>query len=243
MAFITVGKENSTPINLYYEDLGSGRPVVLIHGYPLDGHSWERQTRALLDAGHRVIAYDRRGWGQSSQPTIGHDYDTYAADLKELLGTARARRHHPLRLLYGHGRGDPVPRRLRLGARREGGPVRGDSALPVEDRRQPRRGRWLGLRGDQGGRPEGPLRLFQAVLRRLLQRRQARSRAHRRAGLAGELQRRLHGLRVLELRTAWMPGSPISATTCRRSTSRCSSCTAPRIGSCRSTPRQAGWRR
>jgi non-heme chloroperoxidase len=85
MAFITVGKENSTPINLYYEDLGSGPPVVLIHGYPLTGHSWERQTKALLDAGHRVIAYDRRGWGQSSQPTTGHDYDTYAADLNELL--------------------------------------------------------------------------------------------------------------------------------------------------------------
>jgi non-heme chloroperoxidase len=85
MAFITVGKENSVPINLYYEDLGSGRPVVLIHGYPLNGHSWERQTKALLDAGHRVIAYDRRGWGQSSQPTVGHDYDTYAADLNELL--------------------------------------------------------------------------------------------------------------------------------------------------------------
>ena len=85
MAFITVGKENSMPIDLYYEDLGSGRPVVLIHGYPLNGHSWERQTRALLDAGHRVIAYDRRGWGQSSQPTVGHDYDTYAADLNELL--------------------------------------------------------------------------------------------------------------------------------------------------------------
>jgi non-heme chloroperoxidase len=85
MAFITVGKENSTPINLYYEDLGSGPPVVLIHGYPLNGHSWERQAKALLDAGHRVIAYDRRGWGQSSQPTTGHDYDTYAADLNELL--------------------------------------------------------------------------------------------------------------------------------------------------------------
>ncbi len=85
MASITVGKENSTPINLYYEDLGSGQPVVLIHGYPLNGHSWERQTMALLDAGYRVIAYDRRGWGQSSQPTTGHDYDTYAADLKELL--------------------------------------------------------------------------------------------------------------------------------------------------------------
>jgi non-heme chloroperoxidase len=85
MAMITVGKENSMPIDLYYEDLGEGQPVVLIHGYPLNGHSWERQTRALLDAGYRVIAYDRRGWGQSSQPTTGHDYDTYAADLNELL--------------------------------------------------------------------------------------------------------------------------------------------------------------
>ena len=85
MGTITVGQENSTPIKLYYEDHGSGQPVVLIHGYPLDGHSWERQTLPLLDAGYRVIAYDRRGWGQSSQPTTGHDYDTYAADLKTLL--------------------------------------------------------------------------------------------------------------------------------------------------------------
>jgi non-heme chloroperoxidase len=85
MAFIKVGQENSMPIDLYYEDVGSGQPVVLIHGYPLNGHSWERQTKALLDAGYRVIAYDRRGWGQSSKPTAGHDYDTYAADLKELL--------------------------------------------------------------------------------------------------------------------------------------------------------------
>lgn len=85
MATITVGKENSTNIDLYYEDLGSGQPVVLIHGYPLNGRSWERQTTALLDAGYRVIAYDRRGWGQSSQPTSGHDYDTYTADLNELV--------------------------------------------------------------------------------------------------------------------------------------------------------------
>ena len=85
MAMITVGKENSMPIDLYYEDVGEGQPVVLIHGYPLNGHSWERQTRALLDAGYRVITYDRRGWGQSSQPTTGHDYDTFAADLNELL--------------------------------------------------------------------------------------------------------------------------------------------------------------
>jgi len=82
---ITVGKENSMPIDLYYEDVGEGQPVVLIHGYPLNCQLWERQTKALLDAGYRVITYDRRGWGQSSQPTTGHDYDTYAADLNELL--------------------------------------------------------------------------------------------------------------------------------------------------------------
>ena len=85
MGFITVGKENSANIDLYYEDVGSGQPVVLIHGYPLDGHSWERQTKALLDAGYRVISYDRRGWGKSSQPVSGQDYDTYTADLNELL--------------------------------------------------------------------------------------------------------------------------------------------------------------
>lgn len=85
MGTIKVGQENSTSIGIYYEDLGSGQPVVLIHGYPLNGHSWEKQTKALLDAGYRVIAYDRRGWGQSSQPTTGIDYDTYAADLNELL--------------------------------------------------------------------------------------------------------------------------------------------------------------
>jgi non-heme chloroperoxidase len=85
MSRLTVGQENNADIEIYYEDHGSGQPVVLIHGYPLNGHSWEKQTKALLDAGYRVIAYDRRGWGQSSQPTSGHDYDTYAADLKELL--------------------------------------------------------------------------------------------------------------------------------------------------------------
>lgn len=87
MGFITVGEENSTPIELYYEDHGSGQPVVLIHGYPLNGHSWERQTRALLAQGHRVITYDRRGFGQSSKVGSGYDYDTFAADLDTLLGS------------------------------------------------------------------------------------------------------------------------------------------------------------
>ncbi|MBB5787640.1 alpha/beta fold hydrolase [Jiangella mangrovi] len=87
MPYITVGTENSANIDLYYEDHGSGQPVVLIHGYPLDGHSWEKQTPALLDAGYRVITYDRRGFGRSSQPTTGYDYDTFAADLKAVLDT------------------------------------------------------------------------------------------------------------------------------------------------------------
>ena len=85
MAYITVGKENSNNIDLYYEDHGSGKPVVLIHGYPLSGASWERQVPALLDAGHRVITYDRRGFGKSSQPTTGYNYDTFAEDLHKIV--------------------------------------------------------------------------------------------------------------------------------------------------------------
>lgn len=87
MPYIEVGTENSAPIELYYEDHGSGRPVVLIHGYPLDGQSWEKQQRALLSAGRRVVTYDRRGFGRSSKPTTGYDYDTFAGDLKTLLDT------------------------------------------------------------------------------------------------------------------------------------------------------------
>jgi non-heme chloroperoxidase len=87
MGYITVGTENSTDIDLYYEDHGTGQPVVLIHGYPLDGSSWEKQTAALLGAGHRVITYDRRGFGRSSKPTTGYDYDTFAADLATVLDT------------------------------------------------------------------------------------------------------------------------------------------------------------
>ena len=87
MGSIKVGQENSTSIDLYYEDHGTGKPVVLIHGYPLSGASWEKQTIALLEAGYRVITYDRRGFGQSSKPTTGYDYDTFAADLDILLTT------------------------------------------------------------------------------------------------------------------------------------------------------------
>lgn len=85
MPYIDVGTENSGYISLHYEDHGAGRPVVLIHGWPLSGRSWERQVTALLEAGYRVITYDRRGFGQSSQPSTGYDYDTFADDLNRLM--------------------------------------------------------------------------------------------------------------------------------------------------------------
>ena len=85
MPYLTVGQENSASIHLHYEDFGSGPPVVLIHGYPLSGRAWDRQLPVLLDAGHRVITYDRRGFGESSKPATGHDYDTFAADLTVLM--------------------------------------------------------------------------------------------------------------------------------------------------------------
>ena len=85
MGTITVGQENSTPIELYYEDHGSGDPVVLLAGWPLDSRSWEPQVHPLLEAGHRVIAYDRRGFGRSSRPTEGYDFDALANDLHQLL--------------------------------------------------------------------------------------------------------------------------------------------------------------
>jgi non-heme chloroperoxidase len=85
MPYVTVGIENDAAIDIHYEDHGSGHSIVLIHGYPLNGNSWERQERELLANGYRVITYDRRGFGLSSQPTIGYDYDTFASDLKALI--------------------------------------------------------------------------------------------------------------------------------------------------------------
>jgi pimeloyl-ACP methyl ester carboxylesterase len=101
MPTVTVGQENSAGIEIHYEDHGAGQPVVLIHGYPLSGRAWDKQVPALLDAGYRVITYDRRGFGQSSQPVTGYDYDTFAADLHALL------EHLDLRdaVLAGHSMG------------------------------------------------------------------------------------------------------------------------------------------
>jgi non-heme chloroperoxidase len=85
MGTVTVGRENTAPIDLYYEDNGSGRPVVLLHGWPLDSRAWEGQLPALVQAGHRVVTYDRRGFGRSSRPSSGFDFDTLAADLDAVL--------------------------------------------------------------------------------------------------------------------------------------------------------------
>jgi non-heme chloroperoxidase len=101
MPKVTVGRENSADIDIHYEDHGAGQPVVLIHGYPLSGRAWDKQVPVLLEAGYRVITYDRRGFGQSSQPATGYDYDTFAADLNTLL------EHLDLRdaVLAGHSMG------------------------------------------------------------------------------------------------------------------------------------------
>ena len=85
MPYVKVGEENSGHIKLHYEDYGDGEPIILIHGYPLSGRAWDKQVPVLLDAGHRVITYDRRGFGVSSQPATGYDYDTFASDLKALI--------------------------------------------------------------------------------------------------------------------------------------------------------------
>lgn len=85
MSTVTVGQENSAPIEIYYEDHGTGKPVVLVHGWPLSGAAWEKQVLDLVAAGHRVITYDRRGFGQSSKPMTGYNYDTFAEDLHKLV--------------------------------------------------------------------------------------------------------------------------------------------------------------
>ncbi|MET8824637.1 alpha/beta hydrolase [Streptomyces sp. NPDC004610] len=101
MPYLTTGREHGAAVDLYYEDHGTGRPTVLIHGYPLDARGWHRQVPALLAAGHRVITYDRRGFGRSSPVTDGYDYDTFAADLDRVLGALDLTGA----ILIGHGTG------------------------------------------------------------------------------------------------------------------------------------------
>jgi pimeloyl-ACP methyl ester carboxylesterase len=126
MPAVIVGQENNADIEIYYEDHGAGPPVVLIHGYPLSGRAWDKQVPVLLDAGHRVITYDRRGFGQSSQPVTGYDYDTFAADLNTLL------EHLDLRdaVLVGHSMGTGEVTRY-LGAFGSGRVAKGVLISPI----------------------------------------------------------------------------------------------------------------
>ena len=139
MPYVTVGKENSGNIELYYEDHGSGQPVVLIHGYPLSGASWEKQVPVLLEAGYRVITYDRRGFGKSSQPTAGYNYDTFAEDLHKLVTHLKLQRFHFSRLFDGRRRGGTIHRKVRFQEREQSGDHLGCATVPAQDRRQSRR--------------------------------------------------------------------------------------------------------
>ena len=188
MPNITVGKENSGHIEIYYEDHGSGQPVVLIHGYPLDGHSWEKQVPVLLEAGKRVITYDRRGFGQSSQPTAGYDYDTFAADLKALVDQLDLREIVLAGFSMGTGE---VTRYLgtygsdRVTKAALFGPIP-PFLLQTDD--NPQGCTAERLRRVQGDHHEGPLRMVQVLLRQLLQRRQAPRHPHQRRGLERQLR-------------------------------------------------------
>ena len=126
MPTITVGRENSSDIEIHYEDHGAGQPMVLIHGYPLSGRAWDRQVPVLLEAGYRVITYDRRGFGQSSQPVTGYDYDTFAADLSMLM--ERLDLHDAV--LVGHSMGTGEVTRY-LGTRGSARVVKGVLVSPI----------------------------------------------------------------------------------------------------------------
>ena len=139
MPCINVGKENTSPIEIHYDDVGVGRPIVLIHGFPLSGRSWEKQIPPLLNAGFRVITYDRRGFGNSSQPSGGYDYDTFASDLNRVLTDLDL---HDV-VLGGFSMGGGEVARylgtLRLRSRARRGPHLECSAFPAQDSRDPER--------------------------------------------------------------------------------------------------------
>jgi non-heme chloroperoxidase len=240
MPTVTVGQENNTDIEIYYQDHGAGQPVVLIHGYPLSGRAWDKQVPALLDAGHRVITYDRRGFGQSSQPAVGYDYDTFAADLNTLL------EHLDLReaVLVGHSMGTGEITRY-LSSYGPGRVAKGVLISPIPP--------YL-LQADDN--PNGvPESLFDGFVQA--------ARADTPAWMKGFLDNfynanTLRGSLVSDQayqgpagtspssprpRPRWRasaPGRPTSATTCPRSTCRCWCSRATRTRSCRWTRPASG---
>ena len=190
MAYVTVGTENSGSIDIYYEDHGSGSPVVLIHGYPLSGRAWEKQERVLLAAGYRVITYDRRGLRQVQPADVGlrlrhlrrrPQHAAGALDLRDVVLVG-----------YSMGTGEVTRYLGAYGSARvaQGGAARPDPAVPAQDRRQPRgRGRRV-FEGIKAAIVADRPRLHEDIPRQLLQRRRARRHPHQRPGLAGQLQRR-----------------------------------------------------
>ena len=195
MSTITVGKENSTPIDLYYEDHGSGSPVVLIHGWPLSGASWEKQTAALLAAGHRVITYDRRGFGRSSKPATGYNYDTFAADLDKVLKKLDLKKVALVGFSMGSGE---VTRYLgKYGSKRVRKAVLIGTLGPylVKAADNPEGVDAKVFDGHQGRDPRGPSRVPDGVPAQLLQLRRHGRKARERARARRQLERRRRRLR------------------------------------------------
>ncbi len=182
MAYITVATENSADIDLFYTDQGSGQPVVLIHGFPLNGESWGKQQAALLDAGYRVIAYDRRGFGASSKTGAGFDYDTFAADLHALMEDLDL--HDAVLVGFSMGTGEVARYISRYGSARVAKAAFLGSLEPYllkTDENPDGAGATGLLRRHRRRGGEGPVRVPGGVLQGLLQpRRQPRARASRR---------------------------------------------------------------
>ena len=200
MGTITVGQENTTPIELYYEDHGSGPAVVLLNGWPLDSRSWEPQVHPLLEAGHRVITYDRRGFGRSSRPTEGYDFDTLAADLDTVLTELDLRDVDAGRLLAGHRRAGPLRRHLRHR------PAEGPASSSRASRRRspsPTRTRTgvdqAGGRRRAAGDPRRPVRVADRAARGLPQPRRLPRQAGQRGDGAQPLERRCGGVAVRDV--------------------------------------------
>jgi non-heme chloroperoxidase len=190
MPQVTVGKENSSKIELYYEDYGSGKPVVLIHGYPLSGTSWEKQVPVLLDAGCRVVTYDRRGFGKSSQPTSGYNYDTFAEDLRTLITHLKLRDFTLVGFSMGGGE---VARYLgKYGSKdvSKAAIISGVAPVPAQDGRQSGGRGWQCLYGDRESGGRRPLCVLHRVLQEFLQYRRSPREACKRTSRAGQLERR-----------------------------------------------------
>ncbi len=237
MSTITVGQENSSPIELYYEDHGSGPPVVLLAGWPLDSRSWEPQLASLLEAGHRVILYDRRGFGRSSRPATGYDFDTLAEDLHTVLVDARPPRRHPRRVLARYRRACPLYRQPRhrppAGVRLHREP----RAIVRQVRRKPQRRRPGSGRLSPAGDLRRPVQVADRTDRRPVQPRREPRTAHQRRDRPRHLERRRRRVADRDLGVPTGVAGGLRPQTSPRSTCRRSSCMAQQTESCRSMGR------